>query len=201
MEQEKNKILIFALELFRQEGFYKTTMDDLARQLKMSKKTIYKYFPKKENLIWETSFYFVEKHQVRIKEILESEENAIQKLFDLIEYIGRMLMNVNRKWFEDIQIHQPELWKKIDEFRINIIRSRITKLIEQGKNEGYIENFSTDIIVTMFLSSVQNIVNPTFIINSKLNMNEVLESVITILMQGIMTSKGKKIFIKLKKRS
>ena len=197
MDEEKKKILQYAFNLFKSEGFYKTTMDDLAKRLRMSKKTIYKHFPTKENLIRETSFYFIDTNQRNIKKILNERVNAVEKLLKLVKYLGSILMSIDNQWFEDIHAHNYEVWKDIDRFRTKMIKTKIAKLFEQGKAEGFFMEIPSEIVVSLFLSMTRAIVNPEFVINNRISLSDALESTIMILMRGILTGKGEKIFKKL----
>ncbi|HVO75303.1 MAG TPA: TetR/AcrR family transcriptional regulator [Ignavibacteriaceae bacterium] len=198
MEEEKQKIFEFALDKFLKEGFYKITMDDLASQLRMSKKTIYKYFPSKDELVKETIFDFLSSRADQIKAIVDSDENAVNKFFNLVEFLGNMIIKFSDKWISDIQLYTPELWKEIDKFRVKMMYANLMKIIRQGIDEGYFIDKPEEIVVTIFVSSLRGTVNPDFILNNKFSLSESLETTLEILMKGIMTDKGKKIFSRLK---
>ncbi len=198
MNEEKLKILLFALDQFKMEGFYKTTMDELAKQLRMSKKTIYKHFPKKEDLVLETINYFKMYNQKNINEIVEQNFNAVEKFYKISTYVGEMLTKINDKWFTDLQTHTPELWEQFESFRMSMMNKVLTKILEQGKNEGFIIDAPSPIVLAMLLSSIRGIVNPQFIMNNNYSMHFALKNTIDILMNGIVNAKGKKILEKLK---
>lgn len=198
MDEEKQKIFEFAIDKFLREGFYKTTMDDLASQLRMSKKTIYKYFSSKDELVKEVIFTFLSLRAAHIKVIVDSDENAVSKFFKLVEYLGTMIIKFSDKWISDIQLYTPDLWKEIDKFRVKMMYANLMKIIRQGINEGYFIDKPAEIVVTIFVSSLRGTVNPDFIMNNKFSLSESLETTLEILMNGIMTDKGKKIFGRLK---
>jgi AcrR family transcriptional regulator len=198
MDDEKVKIHNYAIDIFLKEGFYKTTMDDLASQLRISKKTIYKYFPSKETLVKEVIFSFLSSRAEEIKVIVDSQENAVVKFFSLGEYLGSMIIKFSDRWLSDIQMHTPDLWKEIDKFRIKMMHANLMKIIRQGINEGYFIDKPPEITVTVFVNSVRAVVNPEFIMNNRFSVSNALETTLDILMNGIMTEKGKKIFNRLK---
>ncbi|MGE5812085.1 MAG: TetR/AcrR family transcriptional regulator [Ignavibacteria bacterium] len=195
---EKEKICEYAIDKFLREGFYKTTMDDLAAQLRMSKKTIYKYFSSKDELVKEVIFTFLSSRAAHIKVIVDSDENAVSKFFKLVEYLGSMIIKFSDKWISDIQLYTPDLWKEIDKFRVKMMYANLMKIIRQGITEGYFVDKPPEIVVTIFVSSLRGTVNPDFILNNKFSLSESLETTLEILMNGIMTDKGKKIFGRLK---
>jgi len=198
MEEEKQRIYEFAIEKFLREGFYKTTMDDIADQLRMSKKTIYKYFPSKEELVKAVAFDFIHSRVKQIKEIIDTDSDAVEKFFKLVEYLSSVLIKFSDRWISDIQLYLPYLWKEIDNFRAKVMYANLMKIIQQGKNEGYFVDKPAEIIVTIFVSSIRGIVNPDFIMNNRFSITTALETTLEILMNGIMTDKGKKIFARLK---
>jgi hypothetical protein len=74
----------------------------------------------------------------------------------------------------------------------------ISKIIEQGKKEKYIINHPSLVMINVFISSIRGIINPAFILNSKIPAYKALESTLDILMNGILTPKGKNLLKKLK---
>ena len=77
-----------------------------------------------------------------------------------------------------------------------MINKNITKVVEQGKREGLIADYPTPIIMTIFLSSIRSIVNPDFILNNNFSIKQATQITFQILMSGILTEKGAKLFKK-----
>lgn len=198
MNNDKEKILKTAGDVFFAKGFYKIPVDDIASLLKMSKKTIYKHFATKEDLVREVAHLFIKTHSTNISNIIISEYNAVEKLFYIFKYLGDMLININEKWFSDIQTRAPEIWTEIEVFRSRFMTQNISKIIEQGKKEKYIVNYSSLIMINIFISSIRGIINPAFIVNNKIPAFKALKSTLDILMNGILTVKGKNLLKKLK---
>jgi|ERR1035437_487231 AcrR family transcriptional regulator len=198
MSNDKEKILKTASDVFFSRGFYRIPVDDIAVLLKMSKKTIYKHFATKEDLVREVAYLFIKTHSSNISNIINNEFNAVEKLFYIFTYLGNMLININEKWFSDIQAQAPEIWTEIEVFRSKFMTQNISKIIEQGKKEKYVVNYPSLIMINLFISSIRGIINPTFILNSKIPAFKALESILDILMNGILTVKGKNLLKKLK---
>lgn len=198
MSNDKEKILKTASDVFSSRGFYKIPVDDIAALLKMSKKTIYKHFATKEDLVREVAYLFIKTHSNNISNIINSEYNAVEKLFYIFKYLGNMLININDKWFSDIQTQAPEIWTEIEVFRSRYMNQNISKIIEQGKKEKYIINYPSFIMINIFISSIKGIINPAFILNNKIPAFKALESTLDIMMNGILTVKGKNLLKKLK---
>lgn len=197
-DTEKQKIINFCRDYFLEYGFYKTTMDEIAAQLRMSKKTIYKYFSTKEDLVREVIIGFLQFHKINIDKIINEKSNAVTKLNEVFIYLGKMISRINEKFITDIQFHTPDLWKEVDTFRTKMMSINIGKIIEQGKKEGVFINKNSAIIVGVFISSVRGVINPEFIMNSKFSLQMALDETIEIIINGITTDKGKKAFQLLK---
>ncbi len=195
--EENEKILEAIEEKFFKEGFYKTTMDDLASDLKMSKKTIYKFFPSKNDLVKAIALRFTEKMRKKIVPLLESNKNAVEKLAALIELLGHTAGRIGDRMFGELKDHFPEVWKKVDAFRTEMMFGNITKVIDQGKKEKLFLDYPTPIIMNILVNSVRSTVNPEFVINNNFSMMTAADTTFKIVIGGILTEKGKILFNKI----
>ena len=176
------------------EGFYKTTMDDVASELGMSKKTIYKFFPSKEDLVMAIAKHFMNRMKSKILPSLNSDKNAIEKLGELIKILAGASEKISKKRMEEMKRHFPAIWNEIDSFRTKMMFENITKIINQGKEEGLFIDYPTSIIMNMLVASVRSVVNPDFILNNNFSIIEAARYAFKIIIGGIVTDKGKKIF-------
>ena len=180
-------------KLFK-DGFYKTTMDDVASELGMSKKTIYKFFPSKDDLVMAIAKHFMNSMKNKIVPALNSDKNAIKKLSELISILAKASEKISPKRMDEIRKYFPSLWNEIDKFRTQMMFGNITKVIDQGKAEGLFIDYPTSIIMNVLVASVRNIVNPDFILNNNFSIIEAARYAFKIIIGGIVTDKGKKIF-------
>jgi AcrR family transcriptional regulator len=197
MNLDREKIIMFCQELFLKEGFYKISMDEIASDLKMSKKTIYKYFPSKQDLVRIVILDFLKTNQENIKEIVNQKQDAVTKFHLMVKFIAEMLLRGGEKLFIEIPKHMPEMWNEIDSFRTKMMGEKFSMLIEQGKKEKYFIDIPTILVINIFISAVRGVVTPRFLMNNKFSATEALNYTIKILMNGILTEKGLKIFNRL----
>jgi AcrR family transcriptional regulator len=183
-------------KLFK-EGFYKTTMDEVASELGMSKKTIYKFFPSKEELLMAIAKHFMKRMRNKIIPALNTDKNAIEKLGELIKILASASEKVSTSRMEEIRKHFPALWIEIDSFRTKMMYGNITKVIDQGKSEGLFMDIPTPIVMNVLVASVRNVVNPDFILNNNFSIIEAARFAFRIIIGGIVTEKGKKQFDKI----
>jgi len=197
MNDEKQKIINYAHEKFFNVGFYKVTMYEIASELKMSKKTIYKHFKSKDELVEGVFWDFSKTISAEIERIVESDNNAIIKITMLLETISKVMMKLNQKIIFDIQNYMPSFWQKIDSFRTQMIQKNFTKLINQGKSENLIIDKPTNILIAIYISAIREVINPKFIMENNYSLNNALNYTFDILLNGISTTKGKNIFNKI----
>jgi len=183
-------------KLFK-EGFYKTTMDDVASELGMSKKTVYKFFPSKEDLVMAIAKHFMNRMKSRILPALNSDRNAIEKLGELIKILAGVSEKISNKRMEEMKRYFPEIWNEIDNFRTKMMFENITRIINQGKAEGLFIDYPTTIVMNILVASIRSIVNPEFILNNSFSIIEAARFAFKIIIGGIVTEKGKKQFDKI----
>lgn len=194
--EEKTRIVKFVEEKFFKDGFHKTTMEELASELRMSKKTIYKHFPTKEYLVRAIAKHFMHNTKAMILPMLNSNKNAIEKLEGLIEILAKVSVKIGPKMLDDMRRHFPMLWNEIDSFRTELMFGNLTKVIDQGKKEGLFVEYPTPAIINMMVASLRAVVNPEFVLNNNFSLIEAASIAFKILIGGITTEKGKKIFNK-----
>ncbi|MBK7379081.1 MAG: TetR/AcrR family transcriptional regulator [Ignavibacteriales bacterium] len=187
----KDKIVEQSEEKFFKDGFYKTTMDEVASELGMSKKTIYKFFPSKDDLIMAIVKHFMNRIKVKILPALNSDKNAIEKLGELIKILAGVSEKISSKRMEEMKRHFPQIWNEIDSFRTKMMFENITRVIDQGKAEGLFVDYPTSIVMNMLVASIRSVVNPDFILNNNFSIIEAARSAFKILICGIVTEKGK----------
>lgn len=198
---ERSRILDFTMEKFLKEGFYKTSMDSLASQLQMSKKTIYKHFSTKEELVDAIVERFTSTVGNKIDKAINSDDDSLTKAFHLFEIMGSIAMKLSDTWVKDVQIHMPKLWEKIDEFRTKRAYAVLGAIIKQGQEEEMIIDKPSELIIHLFVTSIRSIVNPNFLFYQKFNYKEAFHHTFEILFNGIVTAKGKKQFDKIFKKA
>ena len=195
IDQERTRILNYAVNKFHAEGFYKTSMDEIARDLQMSKKTIYKYFQSKEILLEAVAGWLMSESKEHIDSILSSKESVVVKFTKIINIYNSKVLKCSDKWFTDLQIHAPRLWQKIDEFRTNRIYQVLSELINKKKNEGLIDKeIPTCVIVSTYNSSMRSMINYKFLYENDISVNDAVNHGMQLLLNGILTKKGRQQF-------
>jgi TetR/AcrR family transcriptional regulator len=198
-KNERHRILVFSDEVFRRKGFHKTSMDEIAQTMQISKKTIYKHFPSKEMLIESACMHLFEGAEKRVREIIHTRKSTVDKFVAILGEYSNDLCRVSEVWINDLQHHYPEIWMKIDEFRTDKVYKYAKKLLNQGRRENIIHKYPFELIMESFVGGLRAVVNPQFLLQNNFSMNKALETVYNIFLNGILTDDGKKIYEKNKK--
>ena len=132
----KEKIIAKATDLFLKLGFKSVTMDDIAGEMCISKKTIYKYFCNKELLIEEsTNMVHKEVHQI-IDSIVAKNHNAIEENFEIRKMFKEMFKAGDTSPVFQLKKHYPEIYDMVMSREINecniVFKQNIEKGIQQG---------------------------------------------------------------------
>lgn len=141
----KEKIISKASEMFLKLGFKSITMDDIAGEMCISKKTIYKYFCNKELLIEQsTETIHKDVHQI-IENITAKEYNAIEENFEIRKMFREMFKSADSSPIYQLKKHYPAIYEKIIVREIDACNTLINTNILKGIKEGlYRKNINID---------------------------------------------------------
>ncbi len=157
-EMMKDKIINKAKEMFLRLGFKSITMDDIACEMCISKKTIYKYFSNKDVLI-EQSVELVHKevHET-IDKIVSKNFNAIEENFEIKRMFREMFRSAESSPIYQLKKHYPEVYAKALSTQIEVCETCFRENILKGIREGlYRENLDVDNYVKFYYTLIFNI--------------------------------------------
>ena len=133
----KEKIINKASDMFLKLGFKSVTMDDIAGEMCISKKTIYKYFSNKELLIEETTtIVHKEIHEI-INTIISKDYNAIEENFEIRKMFKEMFQSSDDSPIYQLKKHYPEIYELVIEREINECNTTFEQNIIKGIQQGY----------------------------------------------------------------
>ena len=180
----KNKIIEATIEVFNRKGI-KFTMDDIAAELGMSKKTIYNTFRDKQDLFLSTVDYCFDKIKESEKEVLEDDSLAtLDKLRRLLGVMPEGYKDISFEKLSILKTRYPKIFVKVQE-RLETGWEATLMLINQGIKEGVIRPVDTALVKTMFEATVERFFMSDVLVNSKMSYTEGLEEVVNILIDGI----------------
>jgi AcrR family transcriptional regulator len=154
----KEKIISKATELFLKLGFKSVTMDDIACEMCISKKTIYKFFCNKEVLIAESTEMVHKTIHESIDTIAAKNYNAIKENFEIKKMFKEMFKSGEASPAHQLKKHYPEIYDKVMSREINECNTVFKQNIEKGIQQGlYRENLDIDIYVKFYYNLIFSI--------------------------------------------
>ncbi len=190
----KEKILSEAFRLFLRKGIKSVSMDDIAVQLGVSKKTIYKWYQNKDEVVEAAlEAYLADMDQDCARYPLEA-QNAIDELFSIMSMIRQKLAGVHPSVFYDLQKYHPQAYQLWTNHKNNVIRGQIIDNIKRGISEGlYRTDLNIEIMAQMRLLQTEHLFNPEFFSPEVFDVQQVQLAVLEHFMLGIATLKGHKL--------
>ncbi len=132
----KDKIIKKATDMFLKLGFKSVTMDDIACEMCISKKTIYKYFSNKEKLIEEGTEVVHQKIHTLMDEVVAKNYNAIKENFEMRKMFKEMFQSFDHSPAYQLKKHYPEIYEKMMANEIEDCNAMFTQNIVKGIQQG-----------------------------------------------------------------
>ena len=196
------RILLKARDLMLQSGLRQVTMDDLAHQLGISKKTIYQYYKDKDDLVKAVVNLELKEHEMTCKDCKSKAENAIHEMFLLMENMKAMTQTMNPNSMMELEKHFSNAFDMIkthkDDFLFSLIKQNLMKGIEEG---CYRKDLDIDIISKFRLETVFIPFNLHLFPLNKFNSLEVHTQLMEHFVYGLMTIKGHELMDRYKQLS
>lgn len=189
----RQKIVAAARRDFFAHGFRAVTMDELAKELGMSKKTLYAHFPSKTSLLEAMlldKFHDLEGEADRIT--TECKDDFVTGLKRLLACLQRHTAEVQPAFVRDIQREEPELFKVVDGRRRELIQQHFGKLLSEGRREGLIrKDVPVSLIIEILLAAVQAIMNPPRMAELGLTPTSGFSAILNVILEGVITTEGR----------
>ncbi len=196
----KDRIKTKADELFRRYGIRTVTMDEIANQLGISKKTIYQAFADKQQLVDEVITDLLEYNQVCCNRDKSLAKDAIHEVFLAMEMMQGMFANMNNSILFDLERSHAETYKKFKDFKYQYLLNILRENIERGKAEQvYREEIDIEIMARFRLESIMLAFNPEIFPQNKFSFAEVQKQFIECFLFGVANLQGHKLIIKYQK--
>ncbi|HBQ26466.1 MAG TPA: hypothetical protein DD791_08745 [Syntrophomonas sp.] len=176
----RDRILKACRDLAVKQGLRGFTMDELAQRAGVSKRTVYRYFDSKESIIEASLDQFMLGATARVEDLLSRSEHPSVFFKSLLNYLssqGQFIINPST--LGDLRFYYPQLWDKIDSFRIKQIRKVLNHLMTPYPTR--LQNIDPLILSTVIVAAIQNVLNPTFILENNLTFEETARQLSLIL--------------------
>lgn len=191
--EPRQRVIQKSIELFIHFGIRQVTMDQIAEETGMSKRTIYEMFKDKDTLVWECLETMNRKHMQEVQDILADASNVIEALYKFGLHGEKKKSEINRLFFEDLRKLYPQFWETMKKRSQPGSGSFSCQILEQGIQEGV---FSKDInvdVVDAFFYVIMDTFNKKDIFPQHISHQDLIRNIIFPYFRGISTEKGKKL--------
>ncbi len=193
------KILLGAQDLFFKYGIKSITMDDIAKNLSMSKKTIYQYFKEKDEIINTLMTEKIKEDEIQFSEVHINSANVIEEFFAVMKCMADRIGKINPVLFYELQKFYPEVWKKFLLFKENFVRKMVEDCMKRGQEQGYVrKEISTPILSRLRMEEIELGFNSHVFPTDKFTIIDVQLAMTEHFLYGICTLKGHKLINKYK---
>lgn len=166
-------------------------MDDLAKELGMSKKTIYQHFKDKKELVQAVFLFDIEMDKFECTKACNDSDNAIQQFINILLFVNSNLKDMNPTVIFDLKKYYPHCWKQFDSFTNDFIFNFVIENIKLGISQGlYRKNLDPQITGTIYISLVHSIIQSGINSNYKISLAKVHEHIMDYHFHAICTEQG-----------
>lgn len=194
----KEKILIKASEMFLNLGFKSVTMDDLAHEMGISKKTIYTHFENKTKLVEETSIHLLDFINNGVDCIVKTNKNPIEELLEIKKFVMKQLNEEKSSPQYQLQKYYPKVFTLIRNKQYAIMQECVVSNIRRGIELGiYRKNLNVEFVSRIYFSGVTSIKNYKLFPLEIFKTDKLQDDFLEYHLRGIITPEGRKILNKL----
>ena len=187
------RIVTAARRHFFAHGFRSVTMDDLAEELGMSKKTLYSSFAGKTDLLRAVlldKFRSIETDLERIASA--SSTDVLDSLHQLLACVQRHAEEIQPPFVRDIRREAPEMFQLVQSRRREVIQRYFGKILDEGRRAGiFRKDISTRLMIEILLGATEAIMNPPKMAELGLTPKSGFLTILAVMLEGVLTEKGR----------
>ncbi|MFN4122661.1 MAG: TetR/AcrR family transcriptional regulator [Flavobacteriales bacterium] len=192
MNEKFTEILQKAKEVFMRLGLKSVTMDDVSRELGISKKTLYQFVSDKNDLIIKSVELDLQENKCKVDAVMSMDENAIDQLLMVNNVVSEKMKQVHPSILFDMQKYYPEAWRLLIEHRQSYVVEIIAQNLKLGIAQGiYRQNLNIELIARLYTSKMEILSNEILFPIGKFGHDEVITEFMKYHFYGVVNEKGK----------
>lgn len=190
----KEQILHTATELFLNQGFKSITMDDIAKVMGMSKKTIYTHYSTKEAIVKDSAQHLFTSICGGIDVICELQKNPIEELYDIKRYVLEHLKGERTSPMYQLQKYYPKIHQTMRQGQYDYMQTCVTNNIQRGIEQGlFISDINVQFVARIYFTGITGIKDETVFPQKDFPASDLYDMYLEYHIRGIVTPKGRKI--------
>ncbi len=191
MNSTTEKIQDYATTKFMKLGIRSVSMDDIATDLGVSKKTLYKYYNKKEALVDECMTAVINEEVNIIAQIQQNATDAVDEMAQVSRHAVRVFKQYRPVLIHDLQKYYKTTWTKLQQMQSKFIKTTIAINLKRGIREGvYRSDIDTDIISSLYVAKALAISDESFMNWTKHDPTSIMKQHILYHLHGILSPEG-----------
>jgi TetR/AcrR family transcriptional regulator, cholesterol catabolism regulator len=197
----KERIQHKAQELFRRYGIKSVTMDEIATQLGVSKKTIYQFYSDKDELVLAVANFLIKFTEHNCSEHCSHAENAIEEIFQAMDFGQRILEEINPAMLFDLEKYHPEAFKNFQKHKNGFMKKMLDSNLQRGiREELFRPEINIDVLTKFRLETMLMVLDQDIFPQNRYKFDEVHRELMEHFLYGIASQKGIKLIQKYKQR-
>jgi AcrR family transcriptional regulator len=195
----QERILSKATELFVRYGIRSITMDEIALQLGISKKTIYQFYADKNELVDAVLVKYLDHNRKCCEEYRTAGKNAIHEIFLAMEMVQDMFEHMNTSMLYDLEKYHHQAYQRFLQYKYKFLYKVIRENIQKGvKEELYRNDFDIEVLTSIRLETMMLPFNHDIFPKNKYNLGSVHQQLLEHFLYGIASVKGHNLISKYK---
>ncbi len=191
------KIIQVSHDLYTRFGIRSITMDDVAKNLSISKKTIYQYFKDKNDLVVSVSKVHLDQERQEIYDIKTNTSNAIETLIEESLCMRRKMSDLNPSLIYDLQKYHHEAWNLYLESKEEVYVRSLEETLISGIEEGYFrKDINPRILAILRVEQIEMALNNQLYNRQMFDFKDVLIQLFDHFLNGLVSEKGRKLLKK-----
>lgn len=193
----KTRILEASAKLFYAYGLKSITMDDVCRELGMSKKTLYQHFTDKDDIIHTLLDQSLRADCAVMENISAHAKDAVIEIISIMKHMSELFSRINPNLFYDMQKYHPNAWKVFLDFKDQTMLGMVERNIHKGMEQGfYRPNLDARTLAKLRIEEVTLALDPRVYPPDKFNLTRVQLTLLEHFLFGIATLKGHRLINK-----
>lgn len=194
----KEEILNTATNLFLSIGFKSVTMDDIAQEMAISKKTIYSHYANKTELVEESSMQLLEKILAHVNDLIDQGHNPIEEIYEIKKYVLQHLKGDHSSPVQQLQKYYAKIYSKIKQRQFDHMQGFVKSNLGRGIDQGlYRKDLTVAFVSRIYFIGITGIKNNEIFDPANFPPRELHEVYLEYHLRAIVTSKGRSILNKL----
>jgi len=192
-EKIARRVLEKSREKFFRYGFSRVTMEEIALECRISKKTLYQLFAGKETLLRAVIEELKREIGAGVQSIISDRSlDFAGRLKTLMSFVGLRVSQFNRPFIEDLRLYAPDLWKEIEDFRRTKVLENFGRYLQEGMGKGiFRRDINPGLLLRMYLTMIENMINPEVLSELPFTPYETFEAIVKVMFEGVLTGKAR----------